>query len=63
MLSMNSSSLDFDLIIWVRGEYMQKILGVTSLYLIEIYNTLNENGIVIPFPQMDLHIKEMPTNT
>lgn len=60
MLGMNSSSIDFDLIVWVRGDYMQKVLSVTSLYLIEIYNILNENGIVIPFPQMDLHIKEMP---
>lgn len=60
MLNMNSSSLDFDLIVWVRGDYMQKMLSVTSLYLIEIYNVLNENNIVIPFPQMDLHIKEMP---
>ena len=27
-----------------------------------IYNTLNENGIEIPFPQQDLYIKEMPGN-
>lgn len=60
MLNMNSSSIDFDLILWVRGDYIQKVLSVTSLYLIEIYNALNKNGIVIPFPQMDLHIKEMP---
>jgi small-conductance mechanosensitive channel len=60
MLSMSSSSIDFDLVIWVKGEYIQKGLSITSLYLIEIYNTLNNNGIVIPFPQLDLHIKELP---
>lgn len=60
MLKMNNSSIDFDLILWIRGDYMQKVSSVTSLYLIEIYNTLNENGVVIPFPQMDLYIKEMP---
>lgn len=63
MKSMNSSSVDFDLIIWVRGDYMQKMSSVTSLYLIEIYNALNANNIVIPFPQMDLHIKEMPVRS
>ncbi len=26
----------------------------------EIYKALNENNIEIPFPQQDVHIKEMP---
>ncbi len=60
MLNMNSSSLDFNLIIWIKGDNTQKGLGITSTYLIEIYNALNKSGIVIPFPQLDLHIKEMP---
>ena len=27
-----------------------------------IYNTLNANGVVIPFPQRDLYIKELPSS-
>ena len=30
--------------------------------LVKILRALNENGIEIPFPQLDVHIKEMPEN-
>lgn len=60
MTSMNSSSVDFELVVWVEGENTRKRRGMTSIYLIKIYETLNRYNITIPFPQMDLYVKEMP---
>jgi small-conductance mechanosensitive channel len=52
---MNDSSVDFKLFVWadaVKKSY------VVSDVLRCIYETLNENGIEIPFPQRDIHIIE-----
>ena len=51
--AMNDSSVDFKLFVWadaVKKSY------VVSDVLRCIYETLNENGIEIPFPQRDVHI-------
>ncbi|MDD2697170.1 MAG: mechanosensitive ion channel [Arcobacteraceae bacterium] len=58
MTAMNSSSVDFELVVWIDGENTRKVLGINSIYLIKIYETLNAHNISIPFPQLDLHIKE-----
>jgi MscS family membrane protein len=52
------SSLDFELLCWImqpadRGR-------VTHELNCDIYKRFSESGISIPFPQRDLHIKEMP---
>jgi len=60
MTAMNSSSVDFELVIWVEGKDTRKRRTITSIYLIKIYEILNKHNITIPFPQMDLHIKELP---
>ena len=60
MTAMNTSSIDFVLVLWVEGDDARRISTTTSQYLIEIYKTLNAHGITIPFPQLDVHIKEMP---
>ena len=60
MTAMNSSSVDFELVVWVEGEDTRKRGVITSIYLKKIYELLNQHGITIPFPQMDLHIKEFP---
>ncbi len=57
MVAMNSSSVDFELVLWVEGDDTRKALGIQSTYLIKIYETLNKNNIIIPFPQLDVHIK------
>lgn len=49
------SSLDFRLLVWVPYE---KGLLAKSLISVGIYNAFKENGIEIPFPQRDIHIKE-----
>ncbi|MDD2357503.1 MAG: mechanosensitive ion channel [Thiovulaceae bacterium] len=61
MTKMNNSSVDFELFIWVKGDEILRPKRTISRFLILIYDTLYENGIEIPFPQMDLHIKEQKT--
>ena len=54
------SSLDFELLGWIakpvdRGR-------ITHELNCGVYKALNENKIVIPFPQRDLHVKSMPAS-
>lgn len=52
------SSLNFELLGWIaqpvdRGRVIHELNCA-------VYNALNENNIVIPFPQRDLHVRTMP---
>ncbi len=49
------SSINMKLIVWVDA--VKKIYAVSDLMSC-IYQTLGDNGIEIPFPQRDIHIKE-----
>ncbi|MCF6299551.1 MAG: mechanosensitive ion channel [Proteobacteria bacterium] len=51
------SSLNFRLLCWVHYE---NGLAAQSDIAIGIYNILAENNIQIPFPQVDLHVKNLP---
>ena len=56
--ALGESSLNFELLCWIpepvlRGE-------MTDALLVAIYKRFAQDGIEIPFPQRDLHIKEMP---
>jgi small-conductance mechanosensitive channel len=62
MVSMGASSVDFELVIWVEGEDTKKVHGNTSMYLMKIYGLLYKYSIAIPFPQMDIHVKEVAKN-
>ena len=55
-MEMADSSLNFELFIWVKGEYARRPRRTRSEFLKVIYKALNEAGITIPFPQQDLHI-------
>ncbi|WP_024790703.1 MULTISPECIES: mechanosensitive ion channel family protein [unclassified Lebetimonas] len=57
-IEMADSSLNFELFVWVKGEYAMMPRRTRSKFLKVIYNALNEAGITIPFPQQDLHIKD-----
>jgi len=57
-MEMADSSLNFELFVWVKGEYARRPRRTRSKFLKMIYNALNEAGINIPFPQQDLHIKD-----
>ena len=60
MVSMNTSSVDFELLVWVVWDSRLRPNSLKSDFLILVYNTLNKHGIQIPFPQLDLHVKHMP---
>lgn len=51
------SSLNFRLLFWVHYE---DGLATKSDIAVGIYNILAENNITIPFPQVDLHVKNLP---
>lgn len=57
MTKMNDSSVDYALFVWIKGDEILYPKRTVSRFLIMIYNALYEKGISIPFPQMDLHIK------
>ncbi|WP_416768657.1 mechanosensitive ion channel domain-containing protein [Sulfurimonas sp. ST-25] len=60
MVNMNSSSVDFELIVWVEWANRNRPSALRSDFLILIYNALNKHGIQIPFPQLDLYVKQLP---
>jgi len=59
MTAMGSSSVDYELLVWVRGQSTLRPAGTKSDFLKFIYKTLNKHQIEIPFPQLDLHVKEI----
>ncbi|MCQ2228897.1 MAG: mechanosensitive ion channel [Bacteroidales bacterium] len=50
------SSVDLYVVLWVRLH--TKLMTCSKINEI-IYNTLNENNIEIPFPQRDVHVRDM----
>jgi len=60
MVAMNSSSVDYELLVWIEWNNKLKPNALRSDFLILIYNALYKHGIQIPFPQLDLHVKEVP---
>ena len=51
------SGVNFKMFVWAEAP---KKSYVVSYVLNTVYDTLNEHGIEIPFPQQDVHIKEIP---
>ena len=60
MVNMNSSSVDFELLVWIEWANKYRPNALRSDFLILIYNALYKHGIQIPFPQLDLYVKQMP---
>lgn len=58
LVDFGESSLDFEVYFW--SEEMWFIEDVRSQIRIEIERLFGENHVTIPFPQRDLHLKEMP---
>jgi len=54
------SSLDFSLLVWCRIEKLKPITGLISDYYFALFRRFKEEGIEIPFPQRDIHIKSIP---
>ena len=59
MTEMADSSVNFELMVWVKGDKLHKPKRTASEFLIIIYDALNANNIEIPFPQRDLHIRSV----
>lgn len=51
------SSLDFKLVVWIRGEMVKKPGLIASNLLLLIHEVLKQHAIEVPFPQRDLHIR------
>lgn len=59
MTEMGSSSVNYELFVWIKGPETLYPKRIKSRFLILIYNALYESGIEIPFPQQDLHIRSI----
>ncbi|MFY0641639.1 MAG: mechanosensitive ion channel [Bermanella sp.] len=57
MKGFGDSSLDFDLIVWVKAESVKRPALLISDYLWVLDDTFREFNIEVPFPQRDVHIK------
>lgn len=57
-IDFGTSSLDFELYFWSDEIFL--IEDVQSDFRLKIDKAFRENGIVVPFPQRDLHLKTAP---
>lgn len=57
LVSFGDSSLNFELIVWVNKKLMTSPGSTHARYLWAIETALGKNGIEIPFPQRDLHVR------
>jgi small-conductance mechanosensitive channel len=56
------SSIDLELRIWINDP-QNGIANVSSDIYLEIWNSFKENGIQLPFPQRDIHLKTIPQDS
>jgi small-conductance mechanosensitive channel len=53
------SSLNFELVVWLKADAVKRPGAVKAAYLWEIDTKLKQYGIEIPFPQRDLHLRSV----
>ena len=58
MRAFGESSLDFELLAWISHPQSRGI--IRHDLLMNIYKAFDKNGIQIPFPQTDIHLRSMP---
>lgn len=61
-VGMGDSSLDFELLVWIKGEAIINHRSTHSEYVFAVHQALLANGFEIPFPQRDVHIRSMPVS-
>ncbi len=61
LVEFGDSAINFDLRFWIQDP-ANGITNVRSEVMLAIWEMLQENGIEVPFPQRDLHIKSVPTD-
>ncbi len=59
LVEFGDSSINFDLRFWINDP-AGGITNVRSDVMMAVWEMLQENGIEVPFPQRDLHIKSAP---
>ncbi len=57
--SFGDSAIDLELRAWI-SDPANGVANITSLLLLDIWDSFKENGIEFPYPQQDVHIKSMP---
>ena len=57
-----NSSLDLELRAWINDP-VNGVKNVKSEILLRIWESFHEQGIDIPYPQRDIHIRSMPSGT
>jgi small-conductance mechanosensitive channel len=60
LVNFGDSSLDFQLRVWVTGQGVHQPTRVKAAYYWTLETKFSEHGIEIPFPQRDLHMREIP---
>ena len=53
------SSVEFELVVWLTDAAARRNAAIDAAYLWEIDTALKANGIEIPFPQRDLHLRSL----
>lgn len=59
LVGFGDSSVDLELQAWINDP-VNGVKNVTSAVLLNIWDAFHEQGIEIPYPQRDIHIKTMP---
>ena len=59
MIEMSDSSVNFELFVWVHVVENKGKKILISEFLKLIYKALYKHNIEIPFPQMDIHVKDI----
>jgi small-conductance mechanosensitive channel len=62
LVAFGNSSLDLELRAWINDP-VNGVKNVKSEILLRIWETFHEQGINIPYPQRDIHIRSMPPGT
>lgn len=59
LIAFGESSVDHEILVWI-SDPEQGVGSVRSEILNRVWTLFKENGVDIPFPQRDLHIKDWP---
>jgi len=57
LVAFGDSSLNFELVVWLKKEAVSRPGTVQAAYTWALETALSNNGIEIPFPQRDLHLR------
>ena len=61
LMSFGDSGIELELRVWIRDP-QQGVANVRSDVNVAIWKGFREAGMTIPYPQQDLHVKEMPAS-